>query len=88
MDQEAVCWGIRTGEVTVSPFLSSDHETYTFIKNVKGKSRKITLHKVKLQVRIGNNVRLGKYLYRQDDEMSQAASIIYRHYYDRYLRSH
>ena len=85
MDQEAISWGIRTGEVIVYPKLVD--ETYTFNKQVNGKRRKVTLNKVRLIVKIGNTEITGKYEYEQGQMMSDAISDIYKYYYERQKQS-
>lgn len=85
MNQDAVCWGIRTGEVIVYPQLVD--ETYTYTKYVNGKKRKVTLNKVKLVVKIGSKKILGKHIYEQGVEMSNAISEIYTYYYERFKQS-
>ena len=85
MNQEAITWGISTGEVIVYPKVMK--ETYTTHKMVNGKRRKVTLNKVKLVVQIGSKRTIGKYEYMQDDQMSQAISDIYTYYYERYKQS-
>lgn len=85
MNQEAISWGISTGEVIVYPKLVK--ETYTTSKQVNGKRRKVTLNKVRLVVQIGNKRVQGKFEYEQGEMMSQAISDIYTYYYERYKQS-
>ena len=75
-DAAAMSWALGGNHLKVYPVLQTSEAYQT--KNAKGK--KVTLHKIKLCIEIGNGKHMGTELYKQDEYHTKVFEI-YNHYY-------
>lgn len=78
MDREcmkAMSWALNGNHLKVYPEIAK--ETY-----ICRRKKKVTLHKLKLVIEIGNAKHLGKELYKQH-EITDKVCEIYTHYYNK-----
>ena len=79
--REAFNWAIDGKHLRVYP-QPIDGDIYTAKRLRNGKYRTVSINKVRLVIEIEGSKHLGKFIYKQDAEMSIAVGNIYLHYYN------
>jgi len=78
-DMTAMSWALNGNHLKVYPVRTKDH--YNVMVNTEGKPRKTSKCYVKLCIEIGNAKHIGKEQYKQELEMTNKITEIYKHYY-------
>jgi len=79
--RKAFNWAIEGKHLRVYP-QPIDGDIYTAKRMRNGKPRTVSINKVRLVIEIEGSKHLGKFIYKQDEEMSKAIGDIYLHYYN------
>ena len=78
-DMTAMSWALNGNHLKVYPVRTKEH--YNVMVASEGKARKTSKCYVKLCIEIGNGKHIGKDLYKQEVEMTNKITEIYKHYY-------
>ena len=78
-DMTAMSWAFNGNHLKVYPVRTKEH--YNVMVTAIGKPRKASKCYVKLCIEIGNAKHVGKELYKQEVEMTNKITEIYKHYY-------
>lgn len=84
---DKACIFCERNDIKIGAYVRPEYPTYSVKKYVNGKARTVSLHKVKVEINIGNSIILSDQFYNQENELTEAVQRLKIFYYDRYLQS-